>query len=737
MSRAVERISGPASRTQGADGENGNGTPWFPGACCAAAIMDLVGVRSRRYVPFVVFFLLLCLSVAAGAAAGTVFVYYSDLPQVASLEDYRPSAITEVYADDGQVIGSFALEHRIILTWSEIPQVLRDAIIAVEDQNFYEHWGIDFYGIARAGVRNLLAVRVVEGGSTITQQLSKNLFLTPEREPAPQGPGSLAFDPDRTQLHEARNFRPLLQSGFPWGTVCTVSEPQRSSTSARASRNSRSRMRRCWRHCHALPTDTRRSRIPERALMRRNYVIDRMVAEEMLRVEQGEESKKRPIELAVKRRPNDLAPYFVEDLRRYLEKTYGTSAVHEGGLNVYSTLNVAMQAAAQDALREGLRAYDKRHGWRGAQRNLIREGVTDLEAVELPEWKLPWRVHDIVPGIIEEVGPNRSIARIGEFRAEVKRSAIEWTNHTSPSELFDRGDVVLLRVRALDPAERKTQVSVEQKPVVQGALVAIEPQTGQIKAMVGGYDFDESQFNRATQALRQTGSAFKPFVYTAAIDQGIRPDNTVLDDPVDFDGYSPSNYDGKYEGEIPVQQALAQSRNVPAVRILDAIGIDSLIPYVRRFGVSSKIEPYLPMALGALDVTPVEMTSAYSVFPQRWHPPRLPAPSAGSRTTMAPSSKKVSLSSRTSSRPRPPGLWSACFWKSSGAGRQRVPVLSAGLWPVRRARPMISRTHGSLVSRPHWSVVCGLALTKKSHSAKARPVAVSRSRSGSTSWNMC
>jgi penicillin-binding protein 1A len=573
-----------------------------------------MGMQLKRYLGSLVFVFLLCLSVALGATAGVLFVYNSDLPQVNSLDDYRPGLITEVYADDGQVIGSFALERRVVVTWDQIPQVVKDAVVSVEDQNFYDHWGIDLYGIARAGLKNMMAGRVVEGGSTLTQQLSKNLFLTPEqsfRRKIQEAMLSIQIERYYTKqqiltLYCNLHFMGHGQYGFAAAAEYYFNKPLKDINIEEA----------------ALLAALPKSGIlyspilhPERAQQRRNYVIDRMVAEKKLTVVQGEEAKSHPIQLAPKKRPDELAPYFVEELRRYLEKTYGTSAVHEGGLKVYSTLNVEMQRAANASIRQGLRVYDKRHGWRGAERNLMDEGVQDLYTAELPDWKLPIRTNDIVPGVVLDVAQSGATVKIGEYQAQLTTQDIAWTKSKVLSEILKPGDVALFMIRSMDSANRKVEVTLEQKPRVQGALVAIEPRTGEVKAMVGGYDFDDSKFNRATQALRQTGSSFKPFVYAAAVDNGLSPDDTILDAPVSFGTYSPGNYDGKYEGTISIRRAFADSRNIPAVKTLAKLGVQTLIPYVRRFGITSRIEPVLPIALGAADVTLMEMVSAYSTFP--------------------------------------------------------------------------------------------------------------------------
>jgi penicillin-binding protein 1A len=569
----------------------------------------------KRYLGSLVFVFLLCLSIALGATAGVLFVYNSDLPQVNSLEDYHPSLITEVYSDDGQVIGSFALERRIIVTWDEIPQVVKDAITSVEDQNFFTHWGIDFYGIARAGLKDLMAGRVVEGGSTLTQQLSKNLFLTPEKTFRRKiQEAMLAIQIERLYTKEQiltmycnLHFMGHGQYGFAAAAEYYFGKPLKDVNIEEAAMLA------------AIPrSPPNYSPIlhPDRALSRRNYAIDRMVAEKKITVAQGEEAKSHPIKLAEKQRRDELAPYFVEELRRYLEKKYGTFAVHESGLRVYSTLNVEAQKAANAAVRAGLREYDKRHGWRGAERNLLNEGVRDLDSYELKDWRFAIRTNDIVPGIVLDFAKNGSATvKIGGYHAQLMPQDIAWTNAKAASEILKRGDIALFQIRSMNPAERKAEVTLEQKPKVQGALLAIHPQTGEIKAMVGGYDFDDSKFNRATQALRQTGSSFKPFVYAAAVDNGLRPDDTVLDAPVSFGNYSPSNYDGKYEGVITIRRALGQSRNIPAVKTLAKLGVQNLMPYLRRFGITAKIEPVLPIALGAADVTLIEMVSAYSTFP--------------------------------------------------------------------------------------------------------------------------
>jgi penicillin-binding protein 1A len=573
----------------------------------------------QRYLGSLVFIVLLCLSMALGATAGVLFVYNSDLPQVDSLEDTHPPLMTEVYADDNQVIGSFALERRILVKYEDIPPVVRNAIIAVEDQNFESHWGIDVFGIARAGFRNVLKGRAAEGGSTLTQQLSKNLFLTQ---------GGIAEKTYSRKIKEAmlsiqieRNYtKPQIlemyanliymghnQYGFAAAGDFYFGKKLKDLTIEEAALLA------------ALPrSPTNYSPIlnPDRAKGRRDYAIDRMVAEAKISAVEGTTAKAIPIKLVPRQRKDELAPYFVEEIRQYLEKTFQSYGVLESGLKVYSTLNVEMQKAANTALRQGLRDYDKRHGWRGATRNLLAEGTKDLESVSLPDWKFPIRTNDIVEGVVLSSNATSATVKIAEYTTTVSLQDMAWTKAKAPNEILKAGDVDLFMIRSISAADKKVGVSLEQKPKVQGALVAIDPSTGDIKALVGGYDFDASKFNRATQALRQTGSVFKPFVYTAALDRGvIKLEDTIVDSRVNYGGYSPDNYDGTFKGPIPLRVAFAESRNAPAVKVLASLGVENLLPYLKRFGITSKIDPYLPIALGAADIPLIEMTSAYTTFP--------------------------------------------------------------------------------------------------------------------------
>jgi penicillin-binding protein 1A len=359
---------------------------------------------------------------------------------------------------------------------------------------------------------------------------------------------------------------------------------------------------------------------PERVKLRRNYVLDRMAKKGKISIAQARVAKNLPLELRISTRHQALAPYFAEEIRKGLEQKYGSEAVNESGLRIYTTLNIEMQQAANDAIRSGLEDFDRRHGWRGSPSNILKLGDTTLDSYRHEDWTRPKLPGAILTGLVLAVKPRAAQIKFGEYEATLSDSEVAWTRKKSLTDLFKIGDLALFRVLEVDSTKKRLRVALYQRPEVQGALVALDSATGGVKAMVGGYDFDQSKFNRATQAFRQTGSSFKPFVYTLALDQGMNPNDTIEDSPVSFPSaqgqWSPQNYDHKFEGTITLRRAMAQSRNIPAVKLLHRFGVEKEIEYVKRFGVTSpNLAPYLPMALGSAEVTLLEMTSAYSVFP--------------------------------------------------------------------------------------------------------------------------
>ncbi|HME00338.1 MAG TPA: PBP1A family penicillin-binding protein [Terriglobia bacterium] len=580
-------------------------------------------IRSRRIFGQLVFFILLLLSAGIGALAGLVIVYSADLPKVRQLEDYRADVMTELYADDGTVIGSFALEHRVILYYNQIPPVLRDAVLSIEDRHFESHFGVDIIGIVRAAIKDLLEWRKTQGASTLTQQLSRRFFLTPEksfRRKVQEALLAVQLERHFTKPQiftmwanemdfGSGNFGFEAASEFFFGKH--VGELTLPEAAMLAGIPNNSSVFSPLRH-------------PERALERRNRVLAAMLENGKITNAQYEEAKAAPLGLHIQPWSKNIAPYFVDEVREFLEKRYGSETVQAKGLRVYTTLNVHLQELAVEALRRGLHDDDKRRGWRGPEQNIINNppglaggSRTTLATYTDDDWKKPFLVGGWARGLVTEVKPGYALVRFGALSARVTPADFAWTHRTSPVEIFSAGDVDLFAIKELKG--KTLRVTLDQVPDVQGAVLVIDNQTGAIKAMVGGYDYGESKYNRAVQAERQVGSSFKVYLYSQALVDGANPFDTIEDTPVSYPTssgmWSPHNYDSKFEGTITLLHALAESRNVPAVRLLARVGVDKVIKLCRKFGITSRLVPNLPLALGASDLTLLEHTSAFTTFP--------------------------------------------------------------------------------------------------------------------------
>ncbi|HET9408866.1 MAG TPA: PBP1A family penicillin-binding protein [Candidatus Sulfotelmatobacter sp.] len=579
------------------------------------AELPAVEIAGRKLVGRVLFGLLVLISALVGATVGLLLVYTTDLPQVDALEAYRPSSITEIYDEHGNVIGSFALQRRVVATYDDFPPVLREALVSIEDKDFYTHSGINFFRIVGAAYRDIESGGKVQGASTLTMQLARNLFLSADRSfHRKVQEAMLAIQIERHftkpqifTLYANQIFLGHGVYGFEAASEFYFGKPAKQLTLDEAALLA------------GLPKGPGiYSPIihPDRALKRRNLVINALLEDGRITAPQAADARSAPLVLHIAHDPNSLAPYFVEEIRRYLENKYGTSEVHEAGLKVYTSIDVDLQKAANQAVLDGLAAYERRHGWKGHLENVIDEGQT-LEKYWHADWDDPLSLGVYVHALVNSVGPGIATLKIGRYTAALGQPDVAWTQHKI-ADILKAGDICYVKVLALSP-NGAAKVSFEQDSGAQAALIAIDNVSGGIKAMVGGRDFNESKFNRATQALRQVGSSFKPYVYTTVIDQGAGPDDTILDEPVTFDTasgpYSPHNYDEKFEGIITLRRALAQSRNIPALRLASKVGIKTVIEYAGRFGISEKLPPYLPVALGAAEITLLEQTSAYSVFP--------------------------------------------------------------------------------------------------------------------------
>ena len=576
----------------------------------------------------------LLLALAAGGLTGIIGAYelnYSRAAnEVASLATYRPSVVTRVYADDGEtVIGEFALEKRIPLKYDEIPEVMKNAILAVEDARFYDHVGIDPIRIVGAVWKNLTTEKV-EGGSTLTQQLAKNLFLSKEQTlKRKMNEWALALQIERyytknqiMELYANHIFLGANAYGVEAGAETYFGKQAKDLTIGEAA---------LLAGIPKAPSEYSPTANPARAKERRDLVLDLMAKNGFATEAEVNAARAKPIQLAdtayyqsqPKSSPFDFP---VEYIRQELEDRY-TTRVAQGGLSVYTTINTEAQKKAYEVVRAGLRRYDRSHtGWRSSYTTIPTTTNNGVPlSSELANYKHPdWYGNEYEPGrylmgLIMKVDRTRNEAtvRFGNFSAIVTAADMGWS-HRQPQSEFKPGYLAEFNIKEVDKKARRLKVELSQVPAVQGAMMTLNAKTGEIITMVGGYDFYTSKFNNAVQAYRQTGSCFKPFVYTAAVEWGMTPDTTVSGAPISIAGWQPHNYDGSLgNGDLPLRMALAKSMNVPAVHLLQTVGIQTGAQMVRRFGIKVPMAPYLPSALGATEVPLDQMVSAYSSFPNK------------------------------------------------------------------------------------------------------------------------
>jgi penicillin-binding protein 1A len=574
-----------------------------------------VEIGGRRLVGRVLFGLLVLVAVLVGATTGLLLVYATDLPQVDALEAYRPSSITELYDDHGRVIGSFALQRRVVVGYDDFPPVLRDALVSIEDKDFYKHSGINVIRIAGAAYRDIESGGKVQGASTLTMQLAKNLFLSPDRRWQRKVQEAMLAVQIERRFTKPQIFALYANQialghgvyGFEAASEFYFSKPAKQLTLEEAA---------LLAGLPKGPSLYSPINHPDKAVRRRNLVINALLEDGKITAAQAADARSAPLVLHLAHDPNSLSPYFVEEIRRYLENKYGADQVHEGGLKVYTTLDVDMQKAANQAVLDGVSAYERRHGWKGHLENVVAEGAV-LDKYSHPDWDDEPEVNGYVHALVTASGTGIATLKFGKYTAALGQGDVAWTQQKL-ANILKAGDICYVRILTLG-ANGAARVSLEEDSGAQGSLLAIDNATGGIKALVGGRDFNDSKFDRATQAMRQVGSSFKPYVYTTVIDQGASPDDTILDEPISFDTpsgpYTPHNYDEKFEGIITLRRALAQSRNIPALKLANKVGIKTVIAYADRFGITAKLPPYLPVALGSAEISLIEQTSAYSVFP--------------------------------------------------------------------------------------------------------------------------
>ena len=560
---------------------------------------------------------LILLAAATGSLAGLTLVYSVDLPQIQELEQYRPSTITDLYDRKGRIVGSFALERREVVGYDGFAPVLRQAVISIEDKNFESHWGVNVFRVAGAAWHDIRSHGRAQGASTLTMQLARNLFLSSDRTAVRKiQEAYLAIQIERSftkqqifTLYANQIYLGSGMYGFEAASEYFFSKHAKDLNLPEAA---------LLAGLPKGPAGFSPILAPERALRRRNLVLSEMESDGVITHAQAEQARLAPLGLRIAQPVGAVAPWFQEEVRHELEKHFGAEEVHEAGLRVDTTLDLDLQQVANHAVTDGVAAYERRHGWRGKLDNVLSEDVT-LDNYRHPDWSVTAGPGDYIHAIVTRVLPLEIQARIGP--ADQPGSAIvllpadwQWTGQRRGDALAKPGDILYVRLAAVtDNGVRRA--SLEQDSGAEGALLAMDNASGDVLAMVGGRDYALSVFNRATQAERQTGSSFKPYVYTAAIEDGVKPTDIVVDAPVSFGSYVPHNYEGDYRGAMTVANAFAESRNIPALKLAARVGIRNVIDVAHRFGVTSNIPPYLPVALGAVEITLEEQVASYAVFP--------------------------------------------------------------------------------------------------------------------------
>lgn len=577
------------------------------------------------------------LALSAGGLTGVLASYYLNnshfATEVSALATYRPPQVTKIYADDGEtVLAEFALEKRIPIKEKDIPPLVENALLSIEDIRFYDHIGIDPYRIGGVVYKNLTTGRM-EGGSTITQQLAKNLFLYKDQTLTRKvNEWMMALEIERfytkrqiLEMYMNYVFLGAGSYGFEAGARTYFGKTLKDLNLEEAALLA------------AIPKSPEYSptRNMEKAKERRDIVLDQMAKYGKITQAEADAAKAKPIKLAdsayYQSQPKSTPwDYPVEEVRKYLEDKY-TTRVAQGGLEVFTTINIEGQELATKTVRNQLRAYDRSQKWRSDYVNILapeegappldeKQTVRKLDSYKHPDWYGDeYEKGEYIKGLVMKVdqAKDEAAVRFGKYKAIVTAKDMGRSGK-KPKDELQPGFLAEFEITEVDAANQTLKVTLSQVPEVQAAIICINAKTGEIPVMVGGYDYQTNKFNNATQGFRQTGSSFKPFVYTAAVEWGMTKDSIVSGAPIKRGGWMPHNYDGSLSHpNVPMKIALAKSYNLAAVHLLDQVGIQTGAQMVRRFGITHPMAPVLPSALGATEVPLIEMVSAYSAFPNK------------------------------------------------------------------------------------------------------------------------
>ena len=646
-----------------------------------------------RFVGGLILLGLVSMAVGGGVAGGYVYSLYRELPSIARLEAFSPSLVTTVFDRKNEQIGEFFIEKRTLVTFADLPANFINALLAAEDKRFFQHFGVDPIGFGRALLANLRSGKFGQGASTLTQQLTRGLFLSPEKKvPRKIKEWMLAVQIEQRYKQLEQDSRKAKQkilelyaNQFYWGHgAYGVAAAAKLYFGKELNELD---LGECAMLAGLIQLPAVYSPLihPEIAKKRQTYVLNRMVVEGYIRqgtfritgqtlaalrgekdfpadlvpklaalqnqtfatveafrpaleqaigkeltaqyqslimpaAAEGETANKALVQPFKKKpvpeRQLDKAPYFVEYVRQYLEDRYG-SRVYQDGLQVYTTLDLHLQDAAQKALQEGLRSIQKRHGFKLLDREKTPEERAErLQAFAQTDWKNPPEKGQLLHAVVTKVEAKQIQAQLKDFAGTIDADGFKWAGK-DPAKLAQADDIVLVKVLEVDAEKKTVKLALDLEPLLEGAFLAIEPKTGHILAMIGGYDFYRSKFNRAVQALRQPGSSFKPFIYLSALERGLTPADVMVDEPISFQNWSPKNFSGTFEGAMTIRYALEHSVNVIAAKLIEQIGPPKIVDTARRLGINSYLNPYPSLALGGSEVLLVELVSAYCTFANR------------------------------------------------------------------------------------------------------------------------
>ncbi|TDI31934.1 MAG: PBP1A family penicillin-binding protein [Acidobacteria bacterium] len=559
---------------------------------------------------------------AAAAGLGTASLLRQDLPQVQSLEDYAPPVLSRIYAGDESLLRQFGEQRRLVVGLNAISPWFRQAIVASEDSHFFTHPGVDLKAILRAVWADLLAGRKAQGASTITQQLAKDLFLTREKlwtRKLQEWVFALQMEKTYTKEEILALYCNQIYFGHGFYGIEAASRFYYDRSAAALTLDQAALLAGLVQR----PNTYSPVRFPERARRRRDVVLRRMVSEGFITSAQAEAAQARAVVThadAGAGSPHGL--YFIEEVRKRLIAQFGEEALYQDGLEVATTMDPGLQKMVEEMLRDGLRTVDRRRGFRPVTENVLDDHGTEPEAWNDPTWSLLPSVGRAVYGVVLESAREKVRVRLGpDMEGVLDAGDALWTGEKDLRRLLKRGDRTLFTPLADPPADGgPVPVSLDQVPLVEGAVVILDPASGEVLALAGGYDYERSQFNRAIQARRQVGSAFKPLLYAAALEAGLTPADRIYDHPTVFidpqtgNLYQPENYERDYMGLMTLRTALEHSRNIPAVKLINHIGFRPVFDLARRLGITTRLRPYPSLALGAVEVSLLEMTAAYGAF---------------------------------------------------------------------------------------------------------------------------